>query len=185
MTRRPETDRGSAVARVKPAKRIERSGRLEGPRTVTVDRLKNDLSLAAQTIERHDQAINEWLAPLARALPAQLANLGAAIGKLDGTVSGFAQLSADIRKELADHDQRLGVVEDRAAGHESRLDLFDEIPPRVAALEERKRAETVERAVTEAVVAQQRAWIGFAVRHGWKVLSAVLAALAGYYGLIK
>lgn len=184
MPKRATTEKGT-LGRVKPARRIERSGSLSGPRTVTVDRLKNDVALAAQTIERHDQAINEWLAPLARALPAQLANLGSAIGKLDGTVSGFAQLSADIRKELADHDERLGAAEERGAAHEVRLDMFDEIPPRVAALEERKRAETTERAVTEAVVAQQRRWAAFAMQHGWKVLSAVLAALAGYYGLIK
>lgn len=183
MPKRAETERGAAIGRVKPAKRIGRQ--VDMPRTITVDQLKGNLAMAAQTIERHDQAINEWLAPLARALPAQLADLGSAIAKLDGTVGGFAQLSADIRNELADHDERLGAMEDRAGAHDVRLDLLDELPPKVAALEERRRAETIEQAVRGAVVAEQRKWIAFGMRHGWKILSAALAALAGYYGLIK
>ena len=180
---RAKTESGAAV-RVKPATRIGRSsGR--APRTVTIDRLKNDAALAAQTLERHDEAINEWLAPLARELPGQLANLGSAIAKLDATVTSHATLSAEIRRQLGEQDEKIGALEDRGADHEVRITLVEGLPPRVAALEEHRRAATQTEAVTAAVVAQQRQWIAFGIRHGWKVVSALLGLLAAYFGLIK
>lgn len=159
------------------------------PRTDTIDRLKTEVGAYSKTVERHDEAIEKWLRPIATELPGQLQTLELSISQLDTTVKAATEamrvFAEETRRTIREHDERLNAVEERGQEHQVRWQMLDieNLPPRVKALEQRQATEDTTQRINTALVAQQRKWISFALRHGWKAICALQAAALAYLGL--
>lgn len=158
-------------------------------RADTLDRLKADVGMYSQTVARHDEAIEKWLRPIATELPGQMETLKLAIARLDATVANAAGAASafaeETRRTIREHDVRITAVEERGADHHTKWMLLDaeRLPPRVAALEQQVETAEIDDMIDTALVAQQRKWLSFALRHSWKVICAVQAAALAYLGL--
>jgi len=188
--KRPPTERGvPVVGRARPARRIEPT-LPPISRNRTIDELKSDVGAYTKTVERHDEAIDKWLRPIATELPAQLETLRASIGQLSTTVTAATAAMTvfveETRRDLSEHAQRIDAVEERSEGHEAKWLLLDaeELPPRVAALEQKRGTDEQKQAVETALVAHQNKIRRFVIKHAGKGVTAgigaALAAIASH-----
>lgn len=144
--------------------------------------LRDGLNGYLQTQARHDMAINEWLAPFARSLPAEIANLEASLAKTDAAlataVKAMNDWSDSIRDDLRAQAERITLSEDRLTEHRQMLDSLHSyrLPERVGALEKRN-IEQDAGDKRELALSRRRRRLFTTI---WTVLSAAGGAVAGW-----
>lgn len=159
------------------------------PRTDTIERLKSEVGAYSKTVERHDEAIDKWLRPIATDLPGQMETLRLSIAQLDVTVKGAAAAMAvfadETRRSIREHDEKIESVTERVQDHETKWLLLDaeKLPPRVKALEQQFETEETTKRIDTALVAQQRKYLALAIKYGPSVLAAVEAILIAILAL--
>ena len=157
---------------------------LAAPRTATHEELQR----LSRMIERHDEAF-EWIAPLWREIPAAISEIKADVGALTVSTQTAADairsIADDVRDKLRQHGDSIEALTERTQDHQAKWLLLDaeKLPPRVKALEEQRDQEDTTARISTALVAQQRGYIAFAMRHAWKMATALAAAAAAYFGL--
>lgn len=146
-------------------------------RVETLERLKLEVGVYSKTVERHDEAIEKWLRPLATELPAQLAHLGIVIAGLAATAQAAASSMDQLRGALGDQAVRLDLVEERSARHEVRLAAIDEqeLDARLRTVEQHAAGDARELALTR----KQKTTVGVLATIGGGIVAAVSKLLGG------
>ncbi len=103
-------------------------------------------------VERVEQTANRDLLPFIRETGARYTEVASGLASLAAEISGMSramtQFRSDVGKRLDGHDDRIFAVEDRSARHEVRLDVLDELPSKVAALQQHAASTNTELALT-------------------------------------